>query len=149
MIQRAVKLERVHIFSQCSGKSSTSSLTVYGTCYSSSECSSKGGTVDGNCAAGFGVCCVFTVSTCGSTVTNNCTYLQNPSYPSSESSGTSCSYSVTPKSDDICQLRLGTKRIHLLSGTFFLGKQLSMYFQLNYFPIAMENCFPLKNYSRR
>ena len=46
-------------FSQCTGQSSTSSLPVYGTCFSASECSTKGGTADGNCAAGFGVCCNF------------------------------------------------------------------------------------------
>ena len=54
---------------------------------------------------GFGVCCVFTASACGSTIANNCTYIQNPNYPSSESSG-SCEYKVTPVSTDVCQLRL-------------------------------------------
>ena len=39
---------------QCTGASSTS---TYGTCYTSSECTTKGGSADGNCAAGFGVCC--------------------------------------------------------------------------------------------
>ena len=48
---------------------------------------------------------LFRVNTCGATVTNNCTYIQNPAYPSSESSG-SCSFSVQPLNSDICQLRL-------------------------------------------
>ena len=39
---------------QCTSSSSSS---TYGTCYTSSECSSKGGGSDGSCAAGFGVCC--------------------------------------------------------------------------------------------
>ena len=39
---------------QCTASSSSS---TYGTCYTSSECTSKGGSSDGNCAAGFGVCC--------------------------------------------------------------------------------------------
>ena len=43
--------------SQCTAKSDT---TMYGTCYTISECTSKGGTADGNCAAGFGACCTFT-----------------------------------------------------------------------------------------
>merc|ERR1719410_327922 len=77
---------------QCTAKSSTSSTPVYGTCFSNSECTSKGGTVDGNCAAGFGVCCTFLVSTCGTTITNNCTYIQNPSYPSSYTTAGSCEY---------------------------------------------------------
>ena len=28
------------------------------TCFTASECSSKGGSAQGNCAAGFGVCCI-------------------------------------------------------------------------------------------
>ena len=41
---------------QCTASSSSS---TYGTCYTSSECTSKGGSSDGNCAAGFGVCCKY------------------------------------------------------------------------------------------
>jgi len=91
---------------QCTGASSTASLPVLGTCFSSTECTSKSGAADGNCASGFGVCCTFTVTTCGSTVTNNCTYVQNPGYPSSYTTAGTCEYSVTPESSDICQLRL-------------------------------------------
>merc|ERR1719350_739303 len=65
---------------QCTGSSST---TTYGTCYTSSECSAKGGSADGNCAAGFGVCCVIYTSTCGTAVSTNTTYIRNPGYPSS------------------------------------------------------------------
>merc|ERR1711993_113977 len=90
---------------QCTGKSS-GSVKVLGTCFSASECTSKGGSADGNCASGFGVCCTFTVKTCGASISNNCTYIQNPNYPSSESTGTSCSFSISPLSADICQLRL-------------------------------------------
>ena len=43
-------------FSQCTTKSDT---TMYGTCFTASECGTKGGSADGNCAAGFGVCCTF------------------------------------------------------------------------------------------
>ena len=42
--------------SPCDGKADPSTT---GTCYTSTECNSRGGTVDGNCAAGFGVCCTF------------------------------------------------------------------------------------------
>merc|ERR1719445_2351279 len=76
---------------QCTGSSSTS---TYGTCYTSSECTTKGGSADGNCAAGFGVCCVITTSTCSSTIT---TYIRNPNYPSSytaTSAGT-CAYTIS------------------------------------------------------
>jgi len=90
---------------QCTGSSSTS---TYGTCYTSSQCTSKGGTADGNCASGFGVCCVIASSTCGSTITTNTTYIRNPGYPSSYTAGSAstCTYAFTKMSDDICQLRL-------------------------------------------
>ena len=42
--------------SQCTAISDS---TMFGTCMTDTECSSKSGTVDGNCAAGFGVCCTF------------------------------------------------------------------------------------------
>ena len=37
-----------------------------GTCYTSSECSSLGGTASGTCASSFGVCCVFSIACGGS-----------------------------------------------------------------------------------
>ena len=49
---------------------------MFGTCFTSGECQDKGGTADGNCAAGFGVCCLFLISDCDGTVTQNCTYVQ-------------------------------------------------------------------------
>merc|ERR1719419_880154 len=61
---------------------STSGTYSNGTCYTASECSSNGGSAQGNCAAGFGVCCVFSVSASNSRVNKNCTYIVNPSYPS-------------------------------------------------------------------
>ena len=102
---------------QCTSASSTTSTPVYGTCFSQSECNAKGGSADGNCAAGFGVCCTFLVSTCGSSVTNNCTYVQNPSYPSAYSTSGSCEYNVMPQSSDICQLRLDLDNFDLSEST--------------------------------
>jgi hypothetical protein len=71
-----------------------------GTCYTSAECEDKGGTKDGSCASGYGVCCTFDLN-CGSRSTENNTYF---STSGSESSG-SCSLSICP-GDNICQLRL-------------------------------------------
>merc|ERR1711892_821269 len=85
-----------------------SSSTTYGTWYTSSECTTKSGSADGNCAAGFGVCCVVSTSSCSSTISTNTTYIQNPGYPSSytpTSAGT-CMFTVKKCSDDVCQLRL-------------------------------------------
>ena len=95
---------------QCTGASSSS---TYGTCYTSSECSAKGGSADGNCAAGFGVCCVIYSTTCGTSISTNTTYIRNPGYPSSytpTSSGT-CTFTINKCSDNICQLREGLKII--------------------------------------
>jgi len=90
---------------QCTGSSSSS---TYGTCYTSSECSAKGGSADGNCAAGFGVCCVIYTTTCGTAISTNTTYIRNPGYPSSytASSASTCTYTFNKVSADICQLRL-------------------------------------------
>jgi len=90
---------------QCTGSSST---TTYGTCYTSSECSAKGGSADGNCAAGFGVCCVIYTTTCGTSISTNTTYIRNPGYPSSytASSASTCTYTISKESSDVCQLRL-------------------------------------------
>ena len=72
---------------------SASSTTTFGTCFTSSECSTAGGTADGNCAAGFGVCCklnqirlcqtnfvvlgVISTATCGTTLSSNTSYVRN------------------------------------------------------------------------
>ena len=90
---------------------SSSSSTTTGTCYTSSECSSRSGSSDGSCAAGFGVCCVISTSTCGATVSSNNTYIRNPGYPSSytPTSTGSCTVTVKKMSADICQLRKGLK----------------------------------------
>merc|ERR1711936_356651 len=81
----------------CVGSSSRN-----GTCYTSAECSDKGGTSSGSCADGFGVCCTFTIATCDSSTSENLTYWTNPT----TLSGTSCGLTVCPVTDDICSLRL-------------------------------------------
>lgn len=74
-----------------------------GTCYTSAECSDKSGTSSGSCADGFGVCCTFVISTCGSSSSENNTYWKSPS---SITEGDSCDLTVCPLSTDICQIRL-------------------------------------------
>jgi len=81
------------------------------------ECSSKSGTVDGNCAAGFGVCCTFTLSACGTSVSQNITYIQNPSYPTAYTTTGTCVFSVSPVSSDICQLRLDFDNFDIVETT--------------------------------
>ena len=85
-----------------------SSSTTNGTCYTSSECNSRGGAASGSCAAGFGVCCVISSTTCGSTISTNTSYIRNPGYPSTytPSNAGSCTFTIRKVSDNICQLRL-------------------------------------------
>ncbi len=88
---------------------STSDSTIRGTCLSFSECNDQGGSQAGNCAAGFGVCCVFSFSSSGSTVTvnRNSSYLSNSEYPSSAAASTTSTYSIEPSTpSDICYIRL-------------------------------------------
>lgn len=75
--------------------------TRNGTCYTSAECSDKGGTSSGSCADGFGVCCVFLITSCASTSSENITYWTKPT---SYSSG-SCDLTVCP-ADNVCSIRL-------------------------------------------
>jgi len=73
---------------------------TYGVCYTASECDSLGGAASGNCASGFGVCCLFT-GTCGGTTSFNNTY-----FKSTGSDSSTCTFKVCKASTDICQLRL-------------------------------------------
>ena len=57
-------------------------------------------------STGFGVCCQIVLNGCGGTVTRNCTYIQNPEYPSSTTAASSCKFVFTRESTDICFIRL-------------------------------------------
>ena len=71
-----------------------------GTCYSATECSDKGGKASGNCASGFGVCCLFVLSSTSKlTVKENNTYIQNPSFPSVYSETSALSYTINKCED--------------------------------------------------
>lgn len=79
----------------CSGTS------YNGTCYTSEQCSSKGGTSAGSCASGFGICCTFTPS-CNTTSSENNTYLVQSS---STSITSPCNYKICPCNTNICRIR--------------------------------------------
>jgi len=74
-----------------------------GTCYTAAECENIGGTKDGTCADGFGVCCIVILTTSGSSSVNN-TYI----YKASGTTYTSGDhkYTICPCSDNICRIRL-------------------------------------------
>jgi len=78
-----------------------------GTCYTSAECSDKGGASSGSCADGFGVCCTFLISTCGSSSSENITYWTTPTTVSATSTvPTECTLKLCPINNNICQLRI-------------------------------------------
>ena len=60
---------------------------------------------------------LFRLSACSSSVTYNCTYIQNPSYSSVYTTSGSCTYSVTPINTSICQLRLDFEKFVTGIGT--------------------------------
>ena len=47
---------------------SAAGATTYGTCISTSECTSRSGSASGTCAAGFGVCCKYFLKECDKTI---------------------------------------------------------------------------------
>jgi len=94
---------------ECTSLSSVAGGATTGTCYSTTECSDKSGTASGNCAAGFGVCCVF-LNTAAATasITENRTHLRNAEYPTyaTATAAQSIVYTINKMNADICQLRL-------------------------------------------
>jgi len=94
---------------ECTSGTSITGGATAGTCYSSTECSDKKGMASGNCASGFGVCCVFlNTAAASATITENRTRLRNKEYPSIATATTvqSIVYTVNKMKDDICQIRL-------------------------------------------
>jgi len=87
-----------------------SDANLQGVCYTKQECDDLGGEEDGNCAAGFGTCCIVKVSgttaSPGGTVTQNCTFIENVDFPAAEANTAAYNYMVTKCSSEICQIRL-------------------------------------------
>lgn len=94
---------------ECTSKSTLTGGARSGTCYTSTECSDKSGTASGNCASGFGVCCIFIdAKAATATISENRTYLRNTNYPSYETktAAQSIVYTIDKMQSDICQIRL-------------------------------------------
>merc|ERR1712018_33324 len=88
-----------------------------GTCYTSEECEDKNGKAEGNCASGFGVCCVFLQKECGTTIDQNCTYVQNEDYPTAVTATGDCEYKIEKCDKDICTVRLDFEQFNIHSWT--------------------------------
>merc|ERR1712051_140706 len=99
---------------ECTSDTSLSGGARAGTCYTATECSDKSGTKSGNCASGFGVCCVFInvaangAGTIAAAISENRTWLRNSEYPTVASATTAqaITYTVSKMQSDICQMRL-------------------------------------------
>jgi len=78
-----------------------------GVCYTTTECRERGGNAKGNCASGFGVCCLFEYN-CNQqrASADEIVYFQNEEYPQSGESPTLCLFSIPVVDDTICQIRL-------------------------------------------
>jgi len=92
---------------------------LWGTCMTSTECSDKGGVKKGNCAQGFGVCCLQQKKECGGTISHNNTYIANVGYPTTLAAGANtCTYTIDRvDGNDIAQVRLDFTDLVLTAGT--------------------------------
>ena len=85
-------------------------LNVYlGSCLSANFCSHLQGHPFGPCAQGFGVCCVFIITTDSGNMVNvgqKVTHLRNPSFPQPDSEDVSHVVRLVPRDLDVVQLRL-------------------------------------------
>merc|ERR1719361_290721 len=94
---------------ECTSETTLTGGARAGTCYTTSECSDKKGTKSGNCASGFGVCCVFIhKAATTATIKENRTHIRNAEYPSyaTATAKTSIVYTISKAQADICQMRL-------------------------------------------
>lgn len=95
---------------ECTSDSSIVGGATAGTCYTSTECGDRGGTKSGNCASGFGVCCVFinAAAAAATTISENRTRVRNAEYPSTTTATTlqTLVYTINKMKSDICQIRL-------------------------------------------
>lgn len=82
---------------QCKG------TTYYGNCFTEQECKSNGGTKDGTCADGFGVCCIKTISS-GESSNLNMTVITTTGSTTATAAGAH-QFQICPASDDICRIR--------------------------------------------
>ncbi|XP_059079506.1 uncharacterized protein LOC131877755 isoform X2 [Tigriopus californicus] len=76
-----------------------------GACFTPDECLSRGGMGAGTCAAGFGVCCTFSLA-CGATSTEECSFLMmNGMAPGMSPIPSPCVYTICRSAPDICRIR--------------------------------------------
>lgn len=77
--------------------------TRTGTCFTEQECESNGGTKDGTCADGFGVCCIKTIAQ-GESSNLNQTVITTTGSTTAVAAGAH-QFTICPASTDICRIR--------------------------------------------
>ncbi|XP_075229857.1 uncharacterized protein LOC142329296 [Lycorma delicatula] len=87
------------------GNPCRTSTNLQGVCLTQRQCNARNGVCSGSCANNKGVCCVYQ-RTCGGTSNANITYFVNPNYPSTYSTGISCTITVNKINSGICQMRI-------------------------------------------
>ncbi|XP_018493740.1 uncharacterized protein LOC108863710 [Galendromus occidentalis] len=92
---------------ECAAESASS-----GTCYTAKECDDLKGHIQGDCANGYGSCCVLTYS-CRETMRHNLSYFVPPSYPEKEEEANVCPLKIAFEAT-ICQIRLDFERFDIL-----------------------------------
>lgn len=93
---------------QCQSEAGFTGGVTAGTCYTATECGDNGGTKSGNCASGFGVCCILISKTgVAATINKNRTHIRNVNYPNAETAiPAAVTYTIEKMQSDICQVRL-------------------------------------------
>jgi len=89
-----------------------------GTCFTSAECEEAGGSEDGTCADGFGVCCA-TILVNGASTSLNQSYIVQTS--SSALTAGPMQYTVCPCSDDVCRIRFDFTQFQLAAPNTGMG----------------------------
>ncbi|EAT42827.1 AAEL005668-PA [Aedes aegypti] len=85
-----------------------------GTCLIRGECADNQGIFGGSCSTltTQATCCIFS-RTCGGSTNLNSTYFTNPGYPGSYNGGGTCTFTITPCSSSVCQLRIDFRSLNL------------------------------------
>merc|ERR1712038_827847 len=105
---------------ECTSDTSPAGGTTQGTCYTSTECTDKGGVQAGKCASGFGVCCVFINAVqANAAIMENRTRLRNEDYPAIDDAAADQAivWTINKMQSDICQIRLDFTRFVIAGPT--------------------------------
>lgn len=102
VVQRDAKFSIFQIIKFQNGPCGGTTGARNGTCFTKAECENQGGTEGGECADGFGVCCI-TMLAQGQTTSLNQSYIVHTA--TTTPALTSGKYTICPCSEDVCRIR--------------------------------------------